>query len=93
MNNSSIYLMPWFTCVYVGHHQILEKSRTWHQSRQNILKYKSKCWVELSCFYLAIINIQQEKTQISARTPGHWRQWRCQPKNLWGDKMFDFRRI
>jgi len=28
MNNSSIYLMPWFTCVYVGHHQILEKSRT-----------------------------------------------------------------
>jgi len=22
---------------------------------------------------LAIINIQQEKTQLSARTPGHWR--------------------
>jgi len=22
---------------------------------------------------LAIINIQQEKAQISARTPGHWR--------------------
>ena len=28
---------------------------------------------ELSWFYLAIINIQLEKTQISARTPGHWR--------------------
>ena len=28
--------------------------------------------VELSWFYLAIINIQLEKTQISARTPGHW---------------------
>ena len=27
-------------------------------------------WVD---FYLAIINIQLEKTQISARTPGHWR--------------------
>jgi len=29
--------------------------------------------VELSWFYLAIIDIQLEKTQISARTPGHWR--------------------
>ena len=29
--------------------------------------------VELSWFYLAIINFQLEKTQISARTPGHWR--------------------
>jgi len=27
----------------------------------------------LSWFYLAIINIQLEKTQISAKTPGHWR--------------------
>ena len=29
--------------------------------------------VELSWFYLAIIDIQLEKTQMSARTPGHWR--------------------
>ena len=29
--------------------------------------------VELSWFHLAIINIQLEKTQISAKTPGHWR--------------------
>jgi len=30
--------------------------------------------VELSWFYLAIINIQLEKAQNSARTPeGHWR--------------------
>jgi len=27
----------------------------------------------LILFYLAIINIQLEKTQISARMPGHWR--------------------
>jgi len=27
----------------------------------------------MSGFYLAIINIQQVKTEISARTPGHWR--------------------
>ena len=27
-------------------------------------------WID---FYLAIINIQLEKTQISVRTPGHWR--------------------
>ena len=27
----------------------------------------------MSWFYLAIVNIQQEKTQISARTPEHWR--------------------
>ena len=38
------------------------KSKTQHM-RQN----------ELSWFYLAVINIQLEKTQISARTPGHWR--------------------
>ena len=40
--------------------------------------FETKSWFipslrELSWFYLAIINIQLEKTQISARTPGHWR--------------------
>ena len=36
-------------------------------------RYGHVSWVELSWFYLAIINIHLEKTQINARTLGHWR--------------------
>jgi len=33
------------------------------------------------------------KKNISIRQRSHWEHWRSQPKNFWGGKMFDFRRI
>jgi len=43
------------------------------------------CKIEWSWFYLAIIALLQEK-QISARTPGHWKNWKVvelMPFNCW----------
>jgi len=76
-------LLSWFfqnskqqICCWKALALVLSYKRNTAKLREFAACFKcSKCLatLELSWFYLAIINIQLEKTQISARTPGHWR--------------------
>jgi len=66
----ALYNLPWRASV--SSHD--SSGSMYHSYIWGCIIKKIYTWVELSWFYLAIINIQLEKTQTSARTPGHWRK-------------------